>query len=92
MNISEAMESLPEKFASCAHLYLNTITNEANLFFKSPDFDNVIRFVTFFDFPRSWHTWIDYVLDASPNALVANEVGALQIYDKHISKKIYSSN
>jgi len=83
ITISEATDSLSKNMGECGR---NKPTNESNLFLKSLDFDNVNRFVMFFGFARSGHSWIGSLLDASPNALIGNEVDALGMYNTKISK------
>ena len=41
------------------------------------NFADVQRYVMFISFARAGHSWIGSVLDAAPNALVANEYGAM---------------
>ena len=83
ITISEATDSLSKSMGGCGR---NKPTNESNLFLKSLDFDNVNRFVMFFGFARSGHSWIGSLLDASPNALIGNEVDALRMYNTKINK------
>ena len=83
ITISEATDSLLKNMGTCKGY---KPTNESNLFLKSLDFDNVNRFVMFFGFARSGHSWIGSLLDASPNALIGNQVGALGMYNKKINK------
>jgi len=44
------------------------------------DMDGLNDFVTFFGMGRTGHSWIGTVLDASPNAMVANEFNALEYF------------
>lgn len=56
------------------------VTNHIN----SIDFSHVDTYVMFWGFPRSGHSWIGSVLDASPNAMIANEFDAFHKFQDHI--------
>ena len=61
---------------------------EKQEFVRNLNYDDVERFVLFFGFARSGSSWIGSVLDASPNALIANELGALDLYaNRHWTRK-----
>jgi len=46
--------------------FVNSISNNGK-------FDSVKRFAMFFSSSRSRHTWLGAILDAAPNAMVANQ-------------------
>ena len=50
-------------------------------------FGRVTTFVGFVGFPRSGHSWIAAVLDAAPNAMIANELNAINAYMNYHAKR-----
>jgi len=65
--------------------YINDISNNKK-------FDSVQRYTMFFANGRSGHSWTGAILDASPNAMVANQKHALELYDKGAGREeIYTA-
>ena len=55
---------------------------EMHNFVDNLNFEDVQRYVMFLSFARAGHSWIGSVLDAAPNALVANEYGIFETFKK----------
>jgi len=83
---------LPKEVRSCSKYMTNKKRKKlATEFVDKLDFDNIRRFVMFFGMNGSGNTWISSVLDASPNALIANEINVLKLNDeKHNFDKIFN--
>ena len=56
---------------------------ELSNFVNDLNFADVQRYVMFISFARAGHSWIGSVLDAAPNALVANEYNAMSRFKKN---------
>ena len=56
---------------------------EMHNFVDNLNFEDVQRYVMFLSFARAGHSWIGSVLDAAPNALVANEYDTISTFMKN---------
>lgn len=83
---------LPKEVRSCSKYMTNKKRKKlATEFVDKLDFDNINRFVMFFGLNGSGNTWISSVLDASPNALIANEINVLKMnVEKRNIDKIFN--
>jgi len=59
---------------------LEQMKADVNLISNDGKFDSVKRFVLFFASGRSGHTWLGAILDAAPNAMIANQRNTLKDY------------
>ena len=72
-------DKLQKNLGSCSGFNPRSDKDEEEMdnFVDDLNFADVQRYVMFISFARAGHSWIGSVLDAAPNALVANEYGAM---------------